>query len=186
MKLLRADDHRRMPWKNGKGVTIEIAIHPQDATVESFDWRLSTASVESDGPFSIFEGIERSLAVLTGDGIILTLEGHDHRLTKGSPPLGFPADSPTTARLIGAPITDLNAMSRRGKASHRLIRQPVSGPTGLVLNGTTCVIFCAEGQVSIANETLSALDCLRFEDCAALPLQADGQGMLYLVCFDLP
>ncbi|MDN3711112.1 HutD family protein [Paracoccus cavernae] len=87
MIILRAEDHRRMPWKNGKGVTIAIAIHPADASVENFDWRLSTATVDSDGPFSVFEGIERSLSVLTGDGLVLSVEGReDAALTIDSAP----------------------------------------------------------------------------------------------------
>lgn len=173
-----------MPWKNGKGVTIEIAIHPADASVENFDWRLSTATVDSDGPFSVFEGIERSLSVLTGDGLVLSVEGReDAALTIDSAPLTFPADSPTHARLTGSAITDLNAMTRRARATHRLSHHAVSGSAELVLNGDDCLVFCGEGTVRVGNVTLSPLDCLRLSGCRDQTLLAEGSGRLYLAEF---
>jgi environmental stress-induced protein Ves len=49
MKLIPADAMRRMPWKNGGGVTTEIAIAPTGATLEDFDWRVGTAQVDAAG-----------------------------------------------------------------------------------------------------------------------------------------
>lgn len=54
MKLLLPETMRRMPWKNGGGITTEIAIAPPGATLDAFDWRISTARVEAAGPFSRF------------------------------------------------------------------------------------------------------------------------------------
>lgn len=120
-RLLRASDHRRMPWKNGGGETIEIAVHPPGADLAGFDWRISMASVAHDGPFSRFEGVDRTLAVLTGHGMDLEIEGMGRRsLTAGSDPLAFPADAPTGARLHDGAITDLNVMTRRGVCRHRV------------------------------------------------------------------
>ena len=30
-----------VPWKNGKGFTTEIKIHPSDATISDFEFRVS-------------------------------------------------------------------------------------------------------------------------------------------------
>lgn len=123
LRILRATDHRRMPWKNGRGETVEIAIWPEGAGLDGFDWRISMAGVTEDGDFSIFPGIDRSLAVLTGDGVELQVQGSGlHRLTVDSPPLSFAADVPVSARLLGQPITDLNVMTRRGLWRHELLR----------------------------------------------------------------
>ena len=62
-KLLRNSDHRRMPWKNGGGETVEVIVHPEGASLSDFGWRVSMATVASDGPFSVFPGIDRTLAV---------------------------------------------------------------------------------------------------------------------------
>ncbi|WP_199257784.1 HutD/Ves family protein [Paracoccus binzhouensis] len=122
-RILRAADHRRMPWKNGRGETVEIAVHPQDAGLAEFGWRVSMAGVTEDGDFSLFPQIDRTLAVLTGEGIELQVQGRPvQRLTPDSAPLGFPADVPTSARLLAGPISDLNVMTRRGAFTHRLAR----------------------------------------------------------------
>jgi environmental stress-induced protein Ves len=120
-RLLRNGDHRRMPWKNGGGETVEVVVHPEGASLSDFGWRVSMARVAGDGPFSVFPGIDRTLAVLSGDGMALSIGGlGETLLTPASTPLAFPADAPTTARLTGGPITDLNVMTRRGAFRHRL------------------------------------------------------------------
>src|SRR5690606_25402118 len=93
LTILKAENHRRMPWKNGGGVTVEIAVHPQDASVDDFDWRVSMATVASDGSFSVFPGIDRTLSVLEGDGIVLDIEEQQSTLTVESAPLFFAADA---------------------------------------------------------------------------------------------
>ena len=66
MRVLRSADHKRMPWKNGGGMTLQLAISPAGAGLEDFAWRISSAQVAMDGAFSCFPGIDRSLAVLAG------------------------------------------------------------------------------------------------------------------------
>ena len=61
MRILRAPDYRVMPWKNGGGTTTEVAVSPEGAGLDHFDWRISMARVEQDGPFSTFPGIDRTL-----------------------------------------------------------------------------------------------------------------------------
>ena len=51
-RLLKPADYVRMPWKNGGGQTTEIVVHPAGATLAEFDWRVSIADVDADGPFS--------------------------------------------------------------------------------------------------------------------------------------
>jgi environmental stress-induced protein Ves len=50
---------RASPWKNGGGVTREIACHPPQAGMQNFDWRISIAHIGSDGDFSVFTGSSR-------------------------------------------------------------------------------------------------------------------------------
>lgn len=155
--LLRAADHRRMPWKNGGGETREIAAHPPGADTASFDWRISMARVEADGPFSVFPGVERILAILDGAALDLAIEGErPQRLTPRSPPYAFPADAPTVARLPNGPIVDLNVMVRRDRFSARVER--LSGTFDLPACPHTVVIL-ALGPASIeAGADLVALD----------------------------
>ncbi|WP_062232972.1 HutD/Ves family protein [Aureimonas sp. N4] len=123
MRLLKSAELKRMAWKNGGGETVEVFVHPPGAGLSDFDWRVSMAHVATDGPFSCFEGIDRTLALLEGEGMRLAIAGQGEvLLTPASPPLSFPADAPTQAALSGGPITDLNVMTRRGVFRHQVER----------------------------------------------------------------
>lgn len=86
------------------------------------------ARVASDGPFSEFAGIDRTLAVVSGSGLELTIGGAAPVvLGRDSDPLRFAGEVPTSARLRAGAIVDLNVMTKRGRFEHWLqrLRQPV-------------------------------------------------------------
>ncbi|MBY5333719.1 HutD family protein [Rhizobium leguminosarum] len=185
MRILRAGDHKRMPWKNGKGETVEIAVFPPDASINDFEWRISMATVAEDGPFSIFPGIDRTLAILDGNGMVLDVEGRSSvPLTTASDPLAFPADIPVAARLEDGTITDLNVMTRRGRLSHTLIRIDVDGSKTVPLPPSTCLLLCHRGALSFRRDgetgALAAGDALLVTDTAATVLEIDGEARCYL------
>jgi len=165
MRVLRAADHRSMPWKNGGGTTTEIAVWPEGATLDGFDWRVSMARVEEGGPFSVFAGVDRTLAVLDGNSIALDIDGREPvQLTEASAPLSFPADARTSARLVAGPITDLNVMTRRGRLRHSVERLAPAGPVEAAggRSGWT-MLFCARGRLAVrggAGAELGPLDAL--------------------------
>jgi environmental stress-induced protein Ves len=155
MRILRAADHRRMPWKNGGGITTEIAVFPDGAGLDAFQWRISMATVAADGPFSLFPGVDRTLSILEGGGIKLAVEGQpDVTLTPASPPHSFPADRPASAGLLSDPVCDLNVMTRRGLWRHRVERL-ADGERNL--SGGPAVVFCATGPVTVADGRWSVL-----------------------------
>ncbi|MBP2448830.1 HutD/Ves family protein [Rhizobium leguminosarum] len=185
MKILRAGDHKRMPWKNGGGETVEIAVSPEDAGLAGFDWRVSTATVAADGPFSIFPGIDRTLAILDGNGMVLDIEGRTPALlTTASDPLAFPADIPVAARLKDGAITDLNVMTRRDDLVHTLVRIEIDGGKAVPLTSSTCLLLCHRGGLSFrqGDETgrLAAGDALLMTDAAGTDLKIDGKATCYL------
>ncbi|WP_152048950.1 HutD/Ves family protein [Aureimonas psammosilenae] len=169
MRVLKASDHKRMRWKNGGGETVEIAVHPANADLADFHWRVSVASVAVDGPFSVFPGVDRTLALLSGEGMELAVEGMGtHRLSPTSSPLAFPADAPTSARLLGGPITDLNIMTRRSGFTHRMQRL---GGEGITANGPCTVLVAAEASLIAVNGEelqLERLDALVLESPARI------------------
>ena len=118
MKLIPADAMRRMPWKNGGGVTTEIAIAPEGATLDTFDWRISTAQVDAAGPFSRFAGIDRPLAVIAGGRLTMhRADGDVVSLAPGEAPTRFPGEVDIHATL-DAPLSDFNVMTRRDTWAH--------------------------------------------------------------------
>jgi uncharacterized protein len=116
MRLIRSADYKRIPWKNGGGMLGDIIVSPDGAGLDEFDWRVSTAHVGRDGPFSVFPGIDRVMKIVGGAALRLEIAGMDSvTLTPESEPFDFPGDAPTQAFLGDGPIDNLNVMVRRGK-----------------------------------------------------------------------
>ncbi|MBP2551482.1 environmental stress-induced protein Ves [Neorhizobium galegae] len=163
MQILKSENYRRMPWKNGGGETAEIAIFPPDAALNAFDWRISMATVDADGPFSTFEDVDRTLTILSGAGMILTIgDQPEVTLTRGSAPLPFHADVAAGAVLVDGPVIDLNVMTQRKRLSHTVHR--LSLPLDLPPSRSTRAVFCPEGNLKLAwadgAETLQTWDCV--------------------------
>ena len=154
MRILDATASRRTPWKNGGGETREIAIFPADATIDSFGWRISMATVAIDGPFSIFPDVDRTLCILDGAGVRLQFDGEAFAVTPGCPPLTFKGERPVSASLIDGPITDFNVMTRRSTHLHHVIRLTLQAGEPHQLRGVSA-LFCAAGSVNISDASVT-------------------------------
>ncbi|WP_419905380.1 HutD family protein [Kiloniella sp.] len=126
-KHLKQSDYKSMPWKNGLGTTLELAVSAHDpshvpAIKDSpFLWRISIASVSEDGAFSHFPNIDRNLTILQGKGMVLEVSGQeDLRLDAPLQSVEFSGEAEVTARLHDGPITDFNVMVDR-RFAHREI-----------------------------------------------------------------
>ncbi len=110
MHIIAPQQFKTIPWKNGKGVTTELAISPH-ASLDDFSWRLSIATVAEDGPFSDFSGLQRNLVLIEGAGIILSHDGNtENRLENVLDFATFDGGSQTTGTLLDGPIKDFNIM----------------------------------------------------------------------------
>jgi uncharacterized protein len=176
--ILRAAERQAVPWKNGGGLTREVASDPAGSTLDSFDWRVSIAEVRVGGPFSAFPGIDRALAVLAGR-LRLSIEGYaPASLTPQSPPLTFAGEASAVGEPLDSPVTDLNLMSRRDRCHSRLRRGNARQGACLTLTaGTTLIIALAELTVRVADgeAQLLAFDAVRIDgaaQCEILPVAA--------------
>jgi environmental stress-induced protein Ves len=114
LQLLRASDGYEIAWKNGGGFTREIAAHPAGAGYEAFDWRVSLARIERDGPFSVFPGVDRLFAVVAGGGVELAFEDAPPlRLEASAAPVRFAGEAKVFVRLLDGEAVALNVMTRR-------------------------------------------------------------------------
>lgn len=173
-------------WKNGGGSTTEIAISPPGAGLDSFDWRISLATIASSGPFSVFEGIDRTLALVDGPGVTLDIEG-EGRFVLGDeqPVLEFAGEAQVLATVGARPTTDFNVMTRRERCSHQLGRRSLSGMSGFATRADLTILFLAEGdslEVSSDEERISMVryDAMLFEGDASWTLEA-GQATIFVV-----
>lgn len=182
MRIIRASDCKVMPWKNGGGTTTEIAVSPEGASLDDFDWRISMAHVAQDGPFSSFPGIDRTLCVLTGNGIRLAFrDGQAAMLERASGPFFFAADRAVDGELIDGAVDDLNVMSRRGRWQHEVQRLASPGRQALDLAGGLVVAFAHQGDWRANGQLLMPGDSAIAEASPQHPLRVEGQGDLIVV-----
>ncbi|MFF0990798.1 HutD/Ves family protein [Kocuria nitroreducens] len=121
--VLRFADLRPEPWRNGGGITREIA--GSGSRTGNFAWRLSLADVEQPGPFSRFPGTDRILTVTEGEGMLLTMDGHEHAVQRGRP-FHFSGDVAATATLPAGAIRALNVIARRDAVRADVVVQELS------------------------------------------------------------
>ncbi|MGW7454243.1 HutD/Ves family protein [Streptomyces sp. NPDC054787] len=146
IRILRAAERPAAAWKNGGGVTREIAARPEGAGPDAFHWRVSLAEVAADGPFSAFPGIDRTLTLAQGAGMELTVGGVRRLVDERFAPQDFPGDEPTDCRLLSGPVVNFNVMYRRGAATAQTA--VVRGRLGLTAPpGETVLIVALDGPV---------------------------------------
>lgn len=149
MELLRFDNLAAVPWKNGGGLTRELAVHFDRQAHPEFLWRVSMATVGEPGPFSRFDGIDRTIAVLQGEGIMLTSgDGETTVLRRNGGPYSFVGETPMDASVISGQTTDLNVMTRRGYFAHAMKRLVIGEP---VIIDVVCdeMIVVFNGRVDV-------------------------------------
>lgn len=164
---LRAADRPATAWKNGGGVTREIAAGPSGAALDDFAWRISLADVAEGGPFSSFSGIDRVITVVEGKGMELTVDGAVELVDRPFLPFAFPGDAQTDCRLLDGPIRDFNVMTRRGRASAEVRFVHGDQPLPRAGAGLTVLVLALDGRVGVGGAELDRYDAVLFEGTAA-------------------
>lgn len=151
MPINRAADRIPQPWKNGLGVQYEIAC--DGLLPDDWAWRLSTADITQDVPFSVFPGVHREFCVADGNGVVLNINGVNHRCEPGSI-TRFRGDDKVHATLIDGSVRALNLMLRDGTALKqlRIVNAGEDIGANIVLAG---VAILGSAQVVAGSQTFS-------------------------------
>lgn len=146
IQLIPANEYQRTRWKNGLGWTREITRYPAGA--ENWQWRLSIAEVDKDGPFSAFENIDRELILLHGEGMCLNFaDGDSVTLHPPHDKHRFAGERELSAELISGPTQDYNVMWQRDHYDAQVLHRPLIGP----------MVFFSEKNVTWAIYMLSGM-----------------------------
>ncbi len=143
-RLLKTDDYRSMPWKNGLGVTCQIIRHPAEENVP-FHWRVSMAEVSENGPFSTFPGYRRLINTLEGEGLRLTVDGRKSGPLTQYQPFVFEGESPVESELLAGPIRDFNLIYRRDLCRVRFQWLKLDEPQVLFTQAAHIILFSVRG-----------------------------------------
>ncbi|KAG0186387.1 hypothetical protein DFQ28_007940 [Apophysomyces sp. BC1034] len=183
--VLRGTELIVSPWKNGGGVTREIAVHPPGATLDAFEWRVSVADVGAAGPFSRFAGVDRTLVLLAGAGMLLDVVAGDgqrrpHVLSRVLDLARFAGEDAVDARLVDGPTRDFNLMVRRDRATGYV--DLWRGDVVQSLSAQVVLLYCACGRARVtlagtAPVTLDAGDALRIDAPQRLDCRVTDAGI---------
>ena len=154
MEIIRYSELKAHPWRNGGGVTRELASRPKAAPAvtgtdpaSTWDWRVSIAEVSKAGDFSAFPGMDRVITVIDGDLLLLSVDGAEHPLEKYRP-FRFSGDADSSGALPTGDIRDLNVFTRSGsfkgytsiiELSKKRAHPVFEGQLGILLQGQATV-----------------------------------------------
>ena len=177
--------YRRTPWKNGGGVTVDIAdayrAGAEPGSWSGMLWRLGRTRIATPGPFSDLTGYDRILTVIGGRGLVLDIEG-GAALDVREPfrPVRFRGEDRITSRLEAGPVDVLNLIAGRDRAIDVAIpRDAAARP----LDGAVNIVYAIEdSRVAVGAEVfaLTADAALRI-DAAGLELSL-RHGRVALAC----
>jgi environmental stress-induced protein Ves len=166
MIIMRESSYHAVPWKNGGGMTREILRVPPEPT--AFDWRLSLATIAAPGPFSFFDGYQRTLVLVRGPGVELDFGQHGRtQLSVAGQMASFDGAWQTSCTLLDGASTDLNLIvskerTRSASRSVQLARAELIQTS----EWAETLVCCISGAVRLTNtagevENLTAVDVAR-------------------------
>ena len=177
MEIVRHSQWITQPWRNGGGTTHEIF---REGPADAFTFRLSIADVERPGPFSIFAGVDRWIALLEGKGFALHRGELSRTIDQPLVPFRFSGDDVVECTLIDGPVRDLNVMGARDRV--KLDVQSIQTFEATTLEppagAARRYAFVLGGPLTLDGERLEHHE-LAVSDARAL--RTDGRGDLLLV-----
>jgi uncharacterized protein len=161
--IVRSGDRAPVPWKNGQGSTREIARRLLGIRGPGFVWRVSLSDLVRDAELATFPGVERSLTVVSGNGVTLDVAGAEHEL-RPDVPFRFDGEAQAHARLTEGPVSILNVLTVASRMSAEVTVVDLSTMAALTVAGSTLVVLLS-GTASVyaadgATGDLAPLDAL--------------------------
>lgn len=185
MRIVRYHSLQVTPWKNGGGVTREITRFPADSRLDDFEWRISTAIISEDGAFSKFEGIDRRLYLLKGDGLEIIIDGGEPKSLKTGEHIDFPGEVPLDSRLLHGPVVDLNIMLRRDRYAAHFEEVEFAGTANMLFPWKTAVLFLRSGQLRVLPDLqMAEFDTLIFDPDHGRTCTMKGRAEAILIGID--
>ncbi|ESE41269.1 HutD family protein [Shewanella decolorationis] len=152
IQIIRYEECESSLWKNGGGSTKQLLIWPKGADLSNFDFRFSIATISSNGPFSLFHGIDRQLCILEGEGVKLMISENGAKsseliLRPSQPAFCFSGETQIESQLLDKQIIDFNVMTKRSKYRAYIERLELNGSFSLEPSKT-----CHEDNVHRPNK----------------------------------
>lgn len=174
-RIIRFADLPVSRWANGLGETVELWRDPVDG---AFDVRLSIATVDTAGPFSVLPGVDRALLPLARDGLTVRVDADIHR-SRQYETLCFSGDADAASQDVRETGRDLNLMVRRGVGRPVLSAVRVGDGVDAITVGRrdnrAIAVVVLDGAPTLGEDALSFGDAVILGDVAA---RIAGRGLV--------
>lgn len=182
---LPPESFRSKPWKNGGGVTLDIADASRPgadpAGWEGMIWRLGRTGIVAPGPFSDLTGYERLQVVIVGSGLVLDGAEGEIDLRLPFQPVRYDGGIPLVSRLENGPVEVVNLIADRSLCAIDLA-VPVAGEA-IALGAGTHIVYApgeaVRGRCGETDVTVPGGHALRVDAEAGVSLRIEaGQALL--------
>lgn len=114
-KRLDPARYGRQPWKNGGGVTIDIAGEGGENGWADVVWRYGRTSILTPAPFSDLTGFERLQIVIRGRGLVLVTPDGEIDLREPFRPARYDGGTPIVSKLENGTVEVVNLIGDRAR-----------------------------------------------------------------------
>jgi environmental stress-induced protein Ves len=112
---------RHTPWKNGGGVTIDLAesMLPGFApgSWEGLVWRFGRTAIVTPGPFSDLGGYDRQQVLVSGSGLVLETPDGEIDVRRPFQPVRFTGETRIVSKLEAGPVEVVNLIGDRSRVA---------------------------------------------------------------------
>lgn len=139
-----------MPWKNGGGVSREIAIHPPGSALGKGDflWRVSSARIEQNGPFSLFPGCKRVLTMLEKELVLRSSQ--EMVVLREGEIFSFSGEDEFAAEVPRGPAEDLGVIARNTVRVEMTALKFYGKPRSFQLLAETNFFYALSGNYAVS------------------------------------
>ena len=167
--LLTPQQYRRMPWKNGGGVSVDIAADATGGEV----WRFGRTPIPVAGPFSDYTGYDRVQVLIGGHGLVLDGPNGEIDLRTPFKIVRYKGELPLVSRLEAGPVEVVNLIGLR--TSVAVDMQLLDAGKSLQLGKGLHFAYAPTAAAKVDAYDLPADHCLRIE-AAGPTMLACGSG----------
>lgn len=142
MQLIRFLEIPATSWKNGLGLTWEIAADRSGCANQEFRWRLSRARITETCSFSAYPGVRRWLALAAGGALKLKInEAPPFQLSQVGEFLAFDGGATVEATPLDGRVEDVNLMLADSTLDAEMLHRPLLGSMVLPHDKATITLF---------------------------------------------
>jgi environmental stress-induced protein Ves len=167
--LLTPSQYRSTPWKNGGGITVDIADHGDT-------WRFGRTPITTAGPFSDYTGFDRVQVLVAGRGLVLDTPGGEIDVRTPFRPVRFAGETKIVSRLEAGPVEVVNLIGARAEV--RVDLRVLEAGKSVTVGKGIHFAYAPTEAARVDSYDLAVDHCLRIEAAGPTMISCGGGRVL--------